>query len=294
MPEIAAKARYGIMNTLETKKSGHLGRQGAVAEVLAKYPAGKNLVTGGKRAEEQRLEGWKGRNRSWADIYTLHKEESRLAASTDISASSRLNHLLTSRLQSSSNRLSAFQSTFSDLIQALPSHSLLLQRLKSGYEEVLSHYQSKLTASARLQKDVEDMMELQQLEKETLLRTIRELKTEVGELNGALLRKTAKIAEVERRVVQMMVEREEAGHSDPSGLTTQKHKSSPVPIMSPSIRSATPYIPPKPRPTSSQPDQPMSSLDILSPIGREKEAFVSDQEVSRAEIKESMPRPARK
>lgn len=294
MPEIAAKVRYGIMNTSETKKPAHLGRQGAVAEVLAKYPAGKNLVTGGKGTEERRLEGWKGRNRSWADIYTLHKEESRLAASTDISASSRLNHLLTSRLQSSSNRLSAFQSTFSDLIQTLPSHSLLLQRLKSGYEEVLSHYQSKLTASARLQKDVEDMMELQQLEKETLLRTIRELKTEVGELNGALLRKTAKIAEVERRVVQMMVEREEAGHSDPSGLATQKHKSSPVPIMSPSVRSSTPYIPLKPRPTGSQPDPPMSSLDILSPIGREKETFVSDQEASRAEIKESMPRPARK
>ena len=270
------------MSTVGTKRSA---KAGAVAEVLARYPAGKGLVTGGKGLEE----GWKGRNKSWADIYSLHKEESRLTAFCDISASERLNHLLTSRLQSSPSRLSAFQTTFSDLIQSLPSHSLLLQRLKSGYEEVLSDYQSRLDGGARLLRDVEDMVELQQVEKETLLGTIRELRREIGELNGALLRKTAKVAEVGRRMVEMMVERQAAASSDPSDLETQKAKSSPLPLMSqpPSLRPTASFLSPKAR-------QIGSNLDLLSPIGQDKEAFVSDQEASRTEIKDSMPHPVRR
>lgn len=270
-----------IMSTTGTAKPG------AVAKVLERYAEGKGLGAGRSGAEE----GWRGRNKSWADIYSLHKEESRLAVSSipllsDISASTRLNHLLTSRLQSSPSRLSAYQATFADLIQSLPSHSLLLQRLKSGYEEVLEDYQSRLEGGQRLLRDVEDMMELQQQEKETLLGTIRELRREVGELNGALLRKTAKVAEVGRRMVEMMIERQEAASSDPSDLETQKAKSSAQPIMSqpPSLRPTASFLSPKTR-------QIGSALDLFSPIGQNKEAFVSDQEASRAEIKESMPRP---
>ena len=268
------------MSSIGNKKPAD--KQRTLTEVLAKYPAGKGLA-GGKG--EIRTEGWRTRNKSWTDIYTLQKQDSPLpASSSDISASVRLNHLLTTRLQSSPSRLSAFQSTFFDLIQSLPSHSLLLQRLKSGYEEVLSDYQARLSASARLHRDVEDMMELQQTEKDTLLGTIRDLRREVGELNGALLRKTAKIAEAERRMMEML-EREAAMLSDPSDLETQKAKSSPLPVMNPSVRPS--FLSPKSRPIA-------SSLDLLSPIGKEREAFVSDQEASRAEIKESVLRLAGK
>ena len=185
-----------------------------------------------KSQETKCLSSWKSRNKSWTDIYTHIKEEN---SSVELYSSSHLNHLLTSRLHSASDRLSAFQATFTDLIQALPSHSLLLQRLKSGYEEELAEYKSRLTAGSLLKKDVEDMIELQQLEKQTLLNTIRDLKREIWELNSALLKKTSKLAEVERKLVDIVVSR-----------STGIEKPAPAPLfltVQPSVlRPAVPFL----------------------------------------------------
>ena len=269
----------------------------------SKQPSQDPENRGVRDSTEVRRSASLARNRSWTDIYshTVGEGGKWNGSIGDGKDPGGLNQMLNTRLREVANPgdakevLAAFQKTYEDLITELPSHSLILRRIKSGYDDCISKLlssQCALTLKRQI-SDMQDMLDLQQVEKETLLDTVMQLRKEINTLNGNLLKKTSKIATLEKSILEVSTVKkgDESQFSlDPTDLETQKIKSTATvyksathkPKLSASFLTKNgPFIPRLDVP-------PCASIDMLSPIFADSEAFVSDKEASRTEIKESL------
>ena len=135
----------------------------------------------------------------------------RKRSSEDTDSISSLNKVLTEKLKELGpsydikERFLVFQSMFSTVISLDAPFGLLLRRIKSGYEEYIS--QCSLPDSGKESEKIErqlrefqDILEQEQMEKETLLSTIVQLRKEKTSMTSKILDKTAKIKALEKQI----------------------------------------------------------------------------------------------
>ena len=100
-------------------------------------------------------------------------------------------------------RYQVFQRLFSTVISQDSTYGLVLRRIKTGYEEYLSHCVDMQGAedgekAARQLMDFQEVLEQEQKEKETLLATIVQLRRDKTTLTSKLMEKTARIKALEK------------------------------------------------------------------------------------------------
>jgi len=100
-------------------------------------------------------------------------------------------------------RFHVFQSTFSTVISQDTTFGVVLRRIKTGYEEYLSHYPELHGAedSEKAAKQLlafQEVLEQEQAEKESLLSTIAQLRRDKTTLTSKLLEKTARVKTLEK------------------------------------------------------------------------------------------------
>ena len=118
-----------------------------------------------------------------------------------------LNKALSSQLKALpydvKKRFRVFQSIFSAVISQDPAFGVVLQRIKTGYEEYFSyctenHGAEDSEKAAKQLLEFQEVLEQEQAEKQSLLSTIAQLRREKTALTSKLLEKAARIKVLEK------------------------------------------------------------------------------------------------
>lgn len=120
-----------------------------------------------------------------------------------------LNKALTERLKDLGSaydireRFAVFQGVFAMALGVDPTFGLLLRRIKAGYEEYLSLCTKPDVTHSQTERQLAEfqaVLEQEQLEKESLLNTIVELRRDKTTITSKLVSKTAKVKALERQL----------------------------------------------------------------------------------------------
>lgn len=163
------------------------------------------------RMSEERQVGLP-RKSSYSDIYTdpSNRSSSPKARASDPASEITLsiNKTLTDRLRALGphydvkDRYLIFQDTFSTVIGLESSLSLVLRRIKNGYEEVLAQYlhsdfDRELSRTSKQVQEMQQLVDMQQQEKEKLLDIVNTLRKEGERLKVKAKEQTEKIKMLE-------------------------------------------------------------------------------------------------
>ena len=236
------------------------------------------------------------RNRSWTDLYSgepgdthdskLEEHKVRNAEQLNASLSEKLDKVKGETNQKL--KVTAVAGAFEEVICAIPSYALVLKQIKRTYEEVIKEAIAARKGENKQEVDaMQDMLDLMQAEKQTLLDTVMQLRRDITALSGKLMEKTTKIASLERKLIDFSHLRDESAETDSAECETQKVKTSGFfSLLSPKHgHISVSFLPKRGKQTPAQFDPPASGS--ISPIIGESDGFLSDADPLTPETRHS-------